>query len=219
MSEILSEILEVIGGVSILILIVGFLSKKLINHLFRKDLAKFKSDLEKENQKFKSDLENEHQKQLIELKVRTENMFHEYKENIKHLSEERIKAVKEVHNKLIEVHAAYFQMISIMRTQSGEPFYVQREQDVDICCKKLNELLECAMQNEVYLPTSLSEKIFEWRKKLSTTCTVYGPIICDPSTETGENPELLRLWGERGIEENTFEDIRKELKKIIGVEN
>lgn len=206
MGEILGVILKIVGGTTVLVGAVTFLSKMLINHLFQKDLEKFKSDLEQANQI-----------KLIELRSKTENLFHEYKENIKNLSGERIKAVKDLHNKTIEVYAAYSNAISIMRTVDEIPVRDQRANDFATCGKKLNELLECTKQNEIFIPTILSEKIFQWRKKLSITIDIYGPVIYQD--QSGQQKELIRLWDELNFEEAVFNELRKELKMIIGVES
>ncbi|ESS68466.1 hypothetical protein MGMO_146c00050 [Methyloglobulus morosus KoM1] len=162
---ILDAILATIGGTTILIGMVCTLSKMLIEKRLSQDLEKFKSDLEHANQV-----------KITELKAKMENMFHEYKENIKNLSAERIKAVKVVHNAVIEAWAGYTKMISLMRSISEEiPISDQVLSDVNDCIKTLNQLLECTTFNEIYLPSSLSDKILEWRKNLSITCEVYGP--------------------------------------------
>lgn len=209
MNTFLEYLLESIGGITVLVAAISVLSKRLIDHRFNKDLKKFTSELEHANQI-----------SIIELKAKTEIMFHEYKENIKNLSPERIKAVKDVHNKLITAWASYYQMLSLLRQNNDIPIYQQIMNDVNSCIRSYNDLLECAKFNEVFLPTSISNKIFEWRKKIGVTCQVYGPIISNARHDyEWDNTEHVRLWEERGIEEATFEEIRSELKRIIGVEN
>jgi hypothetical protein len=208
MHNFITYLLASIGGVAVLLAAVTWLSKILVNHLFQKELIKFKSNLEKENQI-----------QLIDFKAKTEILFHEYKENIKNLSEERIKAVKEVHNKFINAYAAYCAMTSIMRPVTDLSFSEQVKIDVNKCIKALNELLECTISNEIYLPTFVAKKIFDWRKDKSIYCDVYGPIIASSMYDHTENKELMNCYKKKDEEEKLFEEIRKDLKHIIGIEN
>jgi len=188
--------------------IIGLLVKMLIEKRFAQDLERFKADLQHANEV-----------KITELTAKTESLFHEYKENIKNLSVERIKSVKDVHNSVIAAWAGYTKMIGLMRPVNETSISDQVLADVNMCIDKLNHMLECTKINEIYLPSALSDKIFEWRKKLGITCEVYGPIISSPhqTYEPGKN-EHVRLWEERGIEEAVFESIRKELKKLIGVD-
>jgi hypothetical protein len=72
MHEFLDYLLKFVGGITVLLGAVALLSKILLKHLFQKEIIKFKSKLEKENQI-----------QILDFKAKTEILFHEYKENIK----------------------------------------------------------------------------------------------------------------------------------------
>ncbi|MDB5050377.1 MAG: hypothetical protein JWO30_3448 [Fibrobacteres bacterium] len=208
MNELIKVLLEIIGGTSAFLGAVYFLSKRLIGHMFEKDLEKHKSELH-----FSTSIEME------KIRHQNETMITEYKEKISLLANNRFEAIKIISQKMIEVWASVEQATLILRpVRDGETDQQRSTKEITELRNKLGDLLKEFLKYEIFFPNEFSEKILDFRSKLDTFASVYGRSVIHSYDEDSYSRAYEAFCEKVRPAVDKIKELRGELRKLIGVE-
>jgi len=145
----MSELLKTIGiftiGSSLVITVLGYLGRKIIEQLLNKDLEKYKSKLDTENEKAKLKFEKEIESFRADL-----NLL--YSKQIQ-LYSKKSEIIENLYQKLVDLNNAMLDMTALFRNITGKDEQtVQSEelQRVNSAAEKGNEFFRFYSRNKIY---------------------------------------------------------------------
>jgi hypothetical protein len=207
MKQVAIEIFALFGGIGGLVLLIRFLVKESIHAWIQKDLESHKTELKKEADK-----------EIEILKTKNEMVISEFKERFTHLSKRRIETIEAVSSKLIELWAAIEGATLLLRPVSNESRHERSRRETDLIVDRANALLKEFVPVEIFFPTSLSNNILEFRKKVSVVIDVWGRTLCRPMTDSMFDKTYDDFCQNLNGLKPRFEEIRVDLRKLLGVE-
>jgi FtsZ-binding cell division protein ZapB len=205
---VLRLIFEAVGGAAIVLAVLRYFAKETVKNWFQKDLENFKTKIQLEADK-----------EIELLKNRNQTILTEYKERISHLSKKRTDAIEGVSQKIIRVWAAFEQIAAAFKWSNGDPRHERSRKEFTELVEASNDLLTHFLLVEIFFPSGLSDKIFEFRRQVSITFDVYAGQLGTPH----QDQEYVRKCNEeiRAEKEKLqprFDEIRKDLRALLGVE-
>lgn len=210
--EVIQSVLALFGGVGAAVLVVTFLSKKIVAHLLEKDLDRHKSNLQ-------------HQTAIEIEKIRHKNerTITEFKESISNLSQKRIEAIELVAVEILDIYAT-IQMYAprFFAGQNDSP--AVREERISRESGEMNKVMEQHQvfferfkKVEIYLPSDLSDKILEFRNTIFTLAKIPTVLIEMGAGFNFANSQANEWRGKYAQLDGQYKAIKEDLRKLIGV--
>ena len=175
----MEEILKFAGiysGITIAITtLIGFLGKKIIDQILKRDLEKFKTELATENQKAKIKFDKEIESYRAEL-----NLLNT-KQSLLHTN--RTEIINELYQKLVDLHHSMLDMTALMREVTGKDNETLKKEEFERISNTSN------IGNEFF-------KFYERHKIYFTeeTCTLIEEIQSG-FKESHTDYSFRHLWG------------------------
>ncbi|WP_417372143.1 hypothetical protein [Gelidibacter japonicus] len=169
----MEEILKYIGiysGITVAITgLVGYIAKRIIEQVLNKDLEKFKTKLESQNQiaKLKFDKEMETYKADLNLISTRQNLLHSNRSQI----------ILELYQKLVELHNSMLDMTARMRLVTGkdqETIETEELERINKTGELGNNFFKFYQFNKIYFTSNICELIQEIQDGLKESHSEYS---------------------------------------------
>jgi hypothetical protein len=214
------EIFKLFGlfsiGAGLIVSVIGFIGKKVIEQIFNKDLEKFKNNLQSENEKTKLKFE-------IELESFRADLNLLYSKQI-NLYSKKSEIIENLYQKLVELNATMLDMTAMFRNITGKDEQtVQKEEleRVNSAAEKGNDFFNFYNYNKIYfeietclLIQNLQQQFREVHSDFSFTHTFGLP----PSEMTYD---MAKKGSERVRTDipKLLEKLEEDFRKTLGVIN
>ncbi len=194
-----------VGGTSVLIAAVAWLGRQIIKFILDKDVAKFKSDLEKTT--------------AVSLKQLEHDLSLKYKEQSL-LKEKRIEVIEGLYSQLVDFVSASHNLVRFWEFENDTP----KSERANALAVKFELFQKTFLYNEFYFNEDIAEQVKSIRTLLVKAGVKFTTYHLGDPNQLSEIPPIQRhdAWVEanRIIEEEVkvlMTKIRDEFRKLVGV--
>lgn len=179
--EIWQTVLWAIGGNAVLLAVLGWLGKSLLDKLIVRDTKQFESDL-----RAKSDAAIEHLRTELQLKTI------EHQVRFSRLHEKRAEVIAELNGFLVEALWEAESFLSPM-TWNGEP---DKKEKYRAAMNKLVELYRYFDKHQIYLPVELCNSLEQLVKDVRKLVINFGVYVefHDDSSDNSSHESKYKAW-------------------------
>lgn len=186
----LDEILVAFGGNAILLVVLGFLARSLIQTWLAKDLKKFEADLQNtaasQLELLRHDLKSQGETSIEQLKSRLQQATTEHQVRFAKLHEKRASVIEDLDARLYRLEIEGQRYVERVG-QSGEEGYLKwREQFIDC-----NSFLH---SKRIYLTEQIFGQISEYLDAVKRPAIEVWAITCAGEDASGPSHDLLRRY-------------------------
>lgn len=199
---------------------VTFVGKYVINYLYDSLIERKRKVASKELEEFKSGLERDSRAFQHELNLKMER----YNVLFSTLHQERAHIIKDMHSKLLELHAAIQDYTAIARfIKDGEDPEKAEEARIDRANKAIGDFNKYVLENCIYFDKPLAERLDEIRQAYSSAAIDYMFLKQSmPEVSPEAYMENVKKWQDindriRVELQNTLKELEDEFRKLLGV--
>lgn len=202
-NTVITTILASSAITTIVLTVVGFVSKSIFTQLLSRDIERFKANRETELERFKSDL----QRSSFEHQTRYQN-----------LHVKRAEIIAELYSVLVQ---AEHDAISLTYPDQGNSEPSQAEK-IKGALKSAKILYDCFEKNRIYFKPESCEKIADFIQGLSESLVEFNNQVLAHHTHQDDQKEKIEKWGEIWAKLTTElssikNEIEHEFREILGL--
>ena len=203
MQETLIQLVTILGGTAMGVALLGYLSRKLLEHLMSKDVEKFKAEL-----KATQDIEMERLRSDLKMQA------FEHETRFRKLHENVARTIAETYPLLRRVFDSVSSLVSPIEME-GEP---DKEEKMKIASDANRAFTEYFLSNRIYYPKKLYDKINDFHLLLVDNGRKFNRAY-DRGKAGGE--PATEHWYEAfaGIRDKArplFDDMHDDFQSILG---